>query len=87
MNALLYAVDLREFREIPLAAIRWQKPKVSNEVGPRVVAEPEQARSRLHAVSYVGGYRRARDRRLVGLYAGTSGAFGRPKPWGWPSRT
>ncbi|WP_079406136.1 tyrosine-type recombinase/integrase [Streptomyces sp. 3211] len=70
VNALLYAVDLGEFRESPLAAVRWQKPKVSNEVDPRVVANPEQARSLLHAVSYVGGYRRARGRRLVGLFAG-----------------
>lgn len=70
VNALLYAVDLGEFRGSPLAAVRWQKPKVSNKVDPRVVANPEQARSLLHAVSYVGGYRRARGRRLVGLYAG-----------------
>ncbi|MER5727093.1 tyrosine-type recombinase/integrase [Streptomyces sp. NPDC002138] len=70
VNALHYAVDLGEFRENPLSAVRWQKPKVSNEVDPRVVANPEQARSLLHAVSYVGGYRRARGRRLVGLFAG-----------------
>ncbi|WP_030201949.1 tyrosine-type recombinase/integrase [Streptomyces sp. NRRL S-87] len=70
MNALEYAVDLGEFRENPLAAVRWQKPKVSNEVDPRVVANPEQARALLAAVSYVGGFRRARGRRLVGLFAG-----------------
>lgn len=70
VNALHYAVDLGEFRENPLSAVRWQKPKVSNEVDPRVVANPEQARSLLHAVSYVGGYSRARGRRLVGLFAG-----------------
>ncbi len=58
-------------RRHPLAAVRRQKPTVSNEVDPRVVANPEQARALLHAVSYVGGYRRARGRRLVGLYAGT----------------
>lgn len=70
VNAVHYAVDLGEFQENPLAAVRWQKPKVSSEVDPRVVANPEQARSLLHAVSYVGGYRRARGRRLVGLFAG-----------------
>ncbi|MEU3604815.1 tyrosine-type recombinase/integrase [Streptomyces sp. NPDC035033] len=70
VNALNYAVDLGEFSENPLASVRWQKPKVSNEVDPRVVANPEQARSLLHAVSYIGGYRRARGRRLVGLFAG-----------------
>lgn len=34
-----------------------------------MVANPEQARSLLAAVSYVGGYGRARGRRLVGLFA------------------
>ncbi|MFE7155284.1 tyrosine-type recombinase/integrase [Streptomyces sp. NPDC057636] len=69
VNAMHYAVDLGEFRENPLSAVRWQKPKVSSEVDPRVVANPQQARSLLHAVSYVGGYNRARGRRLVGLFA------------------
>ncbi|MEU2299614.1 site-specific integrase [Streptomyces antibioticus] len=69
VNALHYAVDLGEFKENPLTAVRWQKPKVSSEVDPRVVVNPQQALSLLHAVSYVGGYRRARGRRLVGLFA------------------
>ncbi|MER5179857.1 site-specific integrase [Streptomyces sp. NPDC002896] len=69
VNAANYAVDLGEFRENPISAVRWQKPKVSNQVDPRVVANPEQARNLLAAVSYVGGYRRARGRRLVGLFA------------------
>jgi integrase len=69
VNAMHYAVDLGEFKENPITAIRWKKPKVAGEVDPRVVANPEQARSLLAAVSYVGGYRRARGRRLVGLFA------------------
>ncbi|SOE65690.1 Phage integrase family protein [Streptomyces sp. OV198] len=69
VNALHYAVDLGEFKENPLTAVRWQKPKVSSEVDPRVVVNPQQALSLLHAVSYVGSYRRARGRRLVGLFA------------------
>ncbi|MFI2299125.1 tyrosine-type recombinase/integrase [Actinacidiphila glaucinigra] len=69
VNAMHYAVDLGEFSENPLGGVRWQKPKVSSEVDPRVVANPHQARSLLCAVSYVGGYRRARGRRLVGLFA------------------
>ncbi|WP_394430415.1 tyrosine-type recombinase/integrase [Streptomyces sp. SGAir0957] len=69
VNALHYAVDLGEFKESPLSAVRWQKPKVSREVDPRVVANPQQARSLLYAVSYVGGYKRSRGRRLVGLFA------------------
>lgn len=54
VNAANYAVDLGELRENPITAVRWQKPKVSNQVDPRVVANPEQARSLLAAVSYVG---------------------------------
>ncbi|UXY37839.1 tyrosine-type recombinase/integrase [Streptomyces albidocamelliae] len=69
VNALHYAVDLGEFSENPVTGIRWKKPKVAGEVDPRVVANPEQARSLLTAVSYVGGYGRARGRRLVGLFA------------------
>ncbi|WP_438303199.1 tyrosine-type recombinase/integrase [Streptomyces sp. HUAS TT11] len=69
VNALHYAVDLGEFKENPITAVRWKKPKVANEVDPRVVANPEQARTLLTAVSYVGGYGRARGRRLVGLFA------------------
>ncbi|MFE4822844.1 tyrosine-type recombinase/integrase [Streptomyces sp. NPDC056704] len=69
VNAASYAVDLGELRENPITAVRWQKPKVSNQVDPRVVANPEQARNLLAAVSYVGGHRRARGRRLVGLFA------------------
>ncbi|WP_419997782.1 tyrosine-type recombinase/integrase [Streptomyces boninensis] len=69
VNALNYAVDLGEFKENPVAAVRWQRPKVAKEVDPRVVANPEQARSLLHAVSYVGGYKRAKGRRLVGFFA------------------
>jgi integrase len=69
VNALHYAVDLGEFKENPITSIRWKKPKVVGEVDPRVVANPAQARSLLTAVSYVGGYGRARGRRLVGLFA------------------
>ncbi|MFF7046153.1 tyrosine-type recombinase/integrase [Streptomyces massasporeus] len=69
VNALHYAVDLGEFKENPITGIRWKKPKVAGDVDPRVVANPAQAHSLLTAVSYVGGYGRARGRRLVGLFA------------------
>ncbi|MFE0675565.1 tyrosine-type recombinase/integrase [Streptomyces sp. NPDC058867] len=69
VNALHYAVDLGEFKENPAVSVRWQKPKVAREVDPRVVVNPQQALALLHAVSYVGGYRRARGRRLVALFA------------------
>ncbi len=69
VNAPNYAVDLGEFRENPITAVRWQEPKPSNQVDSRIVANPEQARNLLAGVSYVDGYRRARGRRLVGLFA------------------
>ncbi|MFD9319023.1 hypothetical protein ACFWDQ_15215 [Streptomyces sp. NPDC060053] len=40
-----------ELRENPITAVRWQKPKVSNQVDPRLVANPEQAHNLLAAVS------------------------------------
>lgn len=69
VNAMHYAVDLGEFQENPITVIRWKKPKTANEVDLRVVANPQQARALLTAVSHVGGYDRARGRRLVGLFA------------------
>ncbi|MYX20088.1 tyrosine-type recombinase/integrase [Streptomyces sp. SID8380] len=68
VNAANYAVDLGELRANPITAVRWQKPKVTNQVDLRVVANPKQARTLLAADSYVGVYRRARGRRLVGLF-------------------
>ncbi|MFC4030903.1 tyrosine-type recombinase/integrase [Streptomyces polygonati] len=67
--ALNYAVDRGDFAENPAGAVKWEKPKAATEVDPRVVANPAQAASLLTAVSYVGGYHRARGRRLVGLFA------------------
>jgi integrase len=68
-NALAYAVELGELPENPLTAVRWKLPKISKQVDRRVVVNPRQARELLAAVSYVGGYRRARGRRLVAMFA------------------
>ncbi|GHE31140.1 hypothetical protein GCM10017778_11950 [Streptomyces vinaceus] len=62
--------DLGEFQYNPLSAVGWQKPEGANDVDPRVGVNLEQARSLLCAVSYVGGFKRARGRSLVGLFAG-----------------
>lgn len=67
--ALNYAVDRGDFAENPVGTVKWEKPKAVTQVDPRVVANPAQALSLLTAVSYVGGYERARGRRLVGLFA------------------
>ncbi|ONK11192.1 tyrosine-type recombinase/integrase [Streptomyces sp. MP131-18] len=69
VNALKYAVDLGEFEDNPVAAARWQKPKVVKTVDPRVVANPVQAESLLCAASYVGKTRRSRGRHLMGMFA------------------
>ncbi|MFC0599499.1 tyrosine-type recombinase/integrase [Streptomyces palmae] len=68
-NALGYAVDLGELPENPVTTVKWKLPKVTKQVDRRVVVNPRQARELLAAVSYVGGYKRARGRRLVGLFA------------------
>lgn len=76
--ALNYAVDRGDFAENPVGAVKWEKPKTAREVDPRVVANPAQAASLITAVSYVGGYDRARGRRLVGLFASMYYAGFRP---------
>ncbi|MEU3611582.1 tyrosine-type recombinase/integrase [Streptomyces sp. NPDC006872] len=68
-NALAYAVELGELPENPVTLVKWKPPKVTKEVDRRVVVNPRQAGELLAAVSYVGGYSRARGRRLVALFA------------------
>ncbi|MFI0086462.1 tyrosine-type recombinase/integrase [Streptomyces bobili] len=68
-NALAYAVELGELPENPVTLVKWKPPTVTKEVDRRVVVNPRQAGELLAAVSYVGGYRRARGRRLVALFA------------------
>jgi hypothetical protein len=63
VNVVEYAFDVEELvPEIP-----WRVPKADEQVDPRVVVNPGQARSLLDALSYVGPYGRARGRRLVGF--------------------
>ncbi|MEU4108572.1 tyrosine-type recombinase/integrase [Streptomyces sp. NPDC027717] len=68
-NAIKYAVELGELEEDPFAAVQWTAPKVVETVDPEVVVNPQQARELLAAVSYVGGYKRARGRRQVAFFA------------------
>ncbi|MBT2452529.1 hypothetical protein J7F03_36865 [Streptomyces sp. ISL-43] len=69
VNAVRYAIEQGKLRSDPLAPINWHVAETVQQVDPRVVANPTQARSLLCAVSYVGGYKRARGRRLAGLFA------------------
>ncbi|CAM5609665.1 Integrase OS=Streptomyces aurantiogriseus OX=66870 GN=GCM10010251_26280 PE=4 SV=1 [Streptomyces aurantiogriseus] len=79
VHALHYVVERGELGSHPLEKIRWRVPKPSVSVDPRAVANPYGARELLSAVSYVGGYRRGRGRRLVGFFAGMYYAGLRPE--------
>ncbi|MFE9676435.1 hypothetical protein ACFYO5_20215 [Streptomyces sp. NPDC006259] len=77
-NPLAYAVELGELPENPFTLVKWKLPTVNKEVDRRVVVNPRQAGELLAAISYVGGYRRARRRPLVALFARMF--FGGPRP-------
>ncbi|MEV0116298.1 site-specific integrase [Streptomyces sp. NPDC050844] len=78
VNAVRYAIEQGALRSDPIATVNWRITKTVKQVDPRVVANPAQARSLLCAVSHIGGYRRARGRRLIGLFAGIYYAGLRP---------
>jgi integrase len=78
VNVCNYAVELGEFTQNPVDSVTVQKPPRIVAVDPRVVANPQQVSNLLGAVSYVGGYNRARGRRLVGMFAGMYYAGLRP---------
>jgi integrase len=79
VKALYYAMEQGELGSHPLNRIRWRVPKQARSVDPRSVINPHQARDLLAALSYVGGYHRAKGRRLVGLFAGMYYAGLRPE--------
>ncbi|MFJ4869512.1 tyrosine-type recombinase/integrase [Streptomyces sp. NPDC088757] len=78
VNAVRYAIEQGQLRADPLANVSWRITETTKQVDPRVVVNPVQARNLLWAVSYVGGFERARGRRLVGLFAGMYYAGLRP---------
>ncbi|WP_240106172.1 hypothetical protein [Streptomyces sp. MUM 203J] len=83
VNSVPYAIELGRLRTDPLAHVSWRITETVQQVDPRVVVNPAQAWNLLCAVSYVGGYERARarGRRLAGLFAGMYYA-GRPAALG-----
>ncbi|WP_327133611.1 site-specific integrase [Streptomyces sp. NBC_01343] len=54
VNAVRYAIELGQLRADPLADISWRSTETVQQVGPRVVVNPVQARNLLRAVSSVG---------------------------------
>lgn len=56
VSALHYAVEQDELGSHPLKRIRWGVSRQVVTVDPRVVANPQQARTLITAVSYVGTY-------------------------------
>ncbi|WP_436788598.1 tyrosine-type recombinase/integrase, partial [Yinghuangia sp. YIM S10712] len=68
-NVIGYAIECRELAENPLGKIGWKMPKTVQRLDRRRVANPRQVEELLTAVSYVGGYKRARGRRLVAFFA------------------
>ncbi|MEV7288716.1 site-specific integrase [Streptomyces sp. NPDC093252] len=78
VHAIHYAMEQRKLPADHLASIQWRVATTVEQVDPRVVANPAQARELLCAVSYVGSYRRARGRRLIGLFSGMYYAGLRP---------
>ncbi|SCD70271.1 hypothetical protein GA0115240_120418 [Streptomyces sp. DvalAA-14] len=79
VNAVGYAFGGGGAGDDLIPEIRWQVPTDDEEVDPRVLVNPGQARSLLDALSYVGLYGRARGRRLVGFFAGMYYAGLRPE--------
>ncbi|WP_244190426.1 tyrosine-type recombinase/integrase [Streptomyces caeruleatus] len=78
MRSVLTALRLNLDGAVAAAETQRHKHKVLVNAVRYAVEQRSQARSLLRAVSYVGGYRRARGRRLVGLFAGMYYAGLRP---------
>ncbi|WP_436773178.1 tyrosine-type recombinase/integrase [Yinghuangia sp. YIM S09857] len=75
-NVLDYAVELEHLAANPIDKVKRKRIKLTEVVDRRSVANPQQARELLTALSYVGGHKRAGGRKLVAFfgvmyYAGT----------------
>ncbi|MFJ7128281.1 hypothetical protein [Streptomyces sp. NPDC098101] len=88
VNAANYAVDLRELREIPITVVRWQKPKVSNQVTP--ASSPTRSKFGISwrlSPTWVGTGVLVVVGSSASLPRCTSVAFVRQKLSAWPKRT
>lgn len=77
-NLLVYAVEREMLGANPLTNLRWKRPKRVEQVDPRVVINPVQARELLTAVSYVGRRNADRGPHLVAFFAAIYYSAARP---------
>ncbi|HVL85201.1 MAG TPA: integrase, partial [Pseudonocardia sp.] len=68
-NFLSYAVEREILAVNPLARVSWKRPKRVEQVDPRVVINPVQARELFTALTYVGRRNADRGPHLVGFFA------------------
>ena len=78
-NFVKFAISAGYLTTDPFKALEWEPPQVVVKVDPRRVPNPRQVESLLTAVSYIGGYSRARGRRLVGFFGCMYYALMRPE--------
>jgi integrase len=77
-NLLGYAVERGMLPANPVAQVTWRRPKRVEQVDPRVVINPRQARELLTALTYVGRRDVARGAHLVGFFGGIYYSAARP---------
>ncbi|MFC5994297.1 tyrosine-type recombinase/integrase [Pseudonocardia hispaniensis] len=77
-NLLAFAVERELLVSNPVTHLRWKRPKRVEQVDPRVVINPRQARELFVVLSYVGRRNATRGAHLVGFFAGIYYSAARP---------
>lgn len=77
-NLLAYAVERGMLAVNPVSHLTWKRPKRVEQVDPRVVINPTQARELFTALSYIGRRNADRGAHLVGFFAGIYYSAARP---------
>jgi integrase len=77
-NLLAYAVEREMLAVNPIFRVSWKRPKRVEQVDPRVVINPAQARELLTALTYVGRRNADRGSHLVGFFGAIYYSAARP---------
>ena len=77
-NLLAYAVERGMLAVNPVSHLSWKRPKRVEQVDPRVVINPRQARELFTMLTYVGRRNSDRGVHLVGFFAGIYYSAARP---------